>query len=316
MGGAERVDRPWAALVEWVSADQLAVTGRSVASEERAGVAGGSLASEERASVAGRSVASEERAGVAGRFAAPKDHAAQPLSRGERPTQPSARARRALASLTNAIFVVVPPAVAGSITAAFAPVEVAYAVGGGILIATSTLVQPVRRRRLQSRGLRVAGSEKYTLTSERNAFHRAVALADRISETWPALGSLVDTAEAEQMLSDALWEMAGLLSRRQTLTGVLADLSSPEFTPTDDLNAQLRATKEALSDLDIDLARREASLRRAEEAGRDFIREQDMRQAIKSAEVELSATRVLPDAGTRLADQTRAVLTAYQELMN
>jgi hypothetical protein len=266
MGSAERVDRPWAALVEWVSADQLAVTGRS---------------------------------------AAP----------GERPTKPSSRARRALASLTDAIFVAVPPVVGGSITAAFAPVEAAYAVGGGILIATSTLAQPVRRR-LQSRGLRVSGSEKYTLTSERNAFHRAVTVADSISETWPALGSLVDTPEAEQMLADALWEMAGLLSRRQALTGVLADLSRPEFTPTDELNVQLRATKEALSGLDIDLARREASLRRADEAGRDFIREQDMRQAIKAAEVELSATQMLPDASTRLVDQTRSVLAAYQDLIN
>lgn len=252
MGGAERVDRPWAALVEWVAADQA---------------------------------------------------------------EPTSRARRALASLTDAAFVVVPPVVAGSITAAYAPVEAAYAVGGGLLIATSTLVQPLRRR-LRSRGLRVAGSEKYTLTAERAAFHRAVALADRISETWPALGSLVDVPEAEQMLADALWEMAGLLSRRQTLTGVLAELSRPEFTASDDLNAQLRATKEALSDLDIDLARREASLRRADEAGRDFIREQDMRQAIKSAEVELSATTMLPDAGTRLADQTRSVLAAYQELIS
>lgn len=118
------------------------------------------------------------------------------------------------------------------------------------------------------------------------------------------------------MLADALWEIAGLLSRRQTLTGVLVALSHPEFAarPTDELNAQLRSTKQALSELDVDLAHREASLRRADEAGRDFIREEDMRRAIRSAEMSREAPVPLPDAGMKLADQTRSVLEAYREL--
>jgi hypothetical protein len=225
------------------------------------------------------------------------------------------RKRRALASLADAAFVVLPPVLAGSIIAAFAPLEAGYAVGGCLLLATSAFAQPLRRR-LTSRGPRAGRHETRTLTSERAAFHRAINLADRISETWPSLGSMVDIPNAERTLAEALWEIADLLSRRQTLTGILADLSRPEFAaqPSDELTAQVRATKAALSELDVDLARREASLWRADEAGRDFLREQDIRQAIKAAEDELTIPVPLSDAGTHLADQTRSVLEAYREL--
>ena len=85
------------------------------------------------------------------------------------------RARRALDSLTNAAFVVLPPVLAGSITATFAPVEVGFAVGGGALVASSALAQPLRQR-LTSRSPRPGRHEAYTLSSERPAFLRTSRL--------------------------------------------------------------------------------------------------------------------------------------------
>jgi hypothetical protein len=131
------------------------------------------------------------------------------------------------------------------------------------------------------------------------------------------------------MLADALWEIAGVLARREEFAGVLAGLSRPDFaalSPEDpaarELRAQVRTTKEALSQVEIELARRETSLRRAEEAGRGFIREQEVRSAVRAADESLrtvappfgaGAERAL-DAGAELAEQTRTVLQAYRDL--
>jgi hypothetical protein len=193
-------------------------------------------------------------------------------------------------------------------------VEAGYAVGGGLLLVLSVLA-PRLRRLLASRSW-TPGTAR-VLTSERAAFQRLVTVADRISETWPALGSLVNPDDAGQMLADALWETAGLLTRRQILTGVLGELSRPDFAAHADseLTAHVHATKAALAEIDSDLARREASLRRAEQAGRDFMRDQQMRQAICSAEKSRQADMTdAADAAAELADRTRSVLAAYREL--
>jgi len=229
------------------------------------------------------------------------------------------RPERRWVSLAETAAVVLPPVLAGSATAAFAPVEAGFAVGGGLLLTMSVLAP--RLRRLRAARSWIPGSA-VVLTSERPAFQRLVAVADRISETWPALGSLVNPSDAEQMLAEALWDAAGVLARRQVLAEALADLNRPDFAALDpedptgrELIAQRNATKSALSDIDIELARRETSLRRAEQAGRDFIRDQAMRRAIRSA--ERSRRPALPDssdAAAELADQTRSVLTAYREL--
>jgi len=183
------------------------------------------------------------------------------------------------------------------------------------------------------RGSRVApaagATRELTAAAERAAFGRAVATADRVAETWPALGGLVDVPEAEMLLAEALWEIAGVLARRQELIAVLAQLTRPDFatlSPADGtaakLRTQIRATKEALSAVEIDLAGREASLRRAEEAGRTFIREREMREAIRAAERSLAAAppdpaldaRPTPDPAADLAEHTHLVLAAYREL--
>lgn len=229
-------------------------------------------------------------------------------------------------SPADAALVALPPVLAGSLTAAFAPIEAGLAVGGVVFFAMAYLTPVLRGRIGTAPRARRADVLLLTSQAERATFDRAVATADRIVETWPALGSLITVPEAETMLAEALWEIAGVLSRRQELSRVLADLSRPDFaavSATDqtarELHAQLKATKAALSQIEVDLARREASLRRAEEAGRNFIRDQEMRQAIRAAEESLRASPLgLPttpaDPGADLAEHTHSVLAAYREL--
>jgi hypothetical protein len=229
-------------------------------------------------------------------------------------------------SLSDTVLVVLPPVVAGSLTTALAPLEVGIAVGGAVFFAASYLAPVIRRRadRLPRRGR--AEVRLLSAPPERAAFQQAVGVADRIAETWPALGPLIDPTDAEPMLAEALWEIAGLLTRRQELGAVLADLSRPDFAAVPaadqtarDLRAQVQATKAALAQVETDLTRREISLRRAEEAGRQFIRDQEMRRAIRAAEDSLRDTppRGLPtplDPAADLAEHTQSVLAAYREL--
>jgi hypothetical protein len=198
--------------------------------------------------------------------------------------------------------------------------------GAAALFVLLFFTVPLARRTLRARRSSGAG-EVRSLASPagRSAFDQAVAAADRISETWPELGDLVDEPAAEEMLAEALWEVSGLLARREELESVLGGLSRPEFAaaPLDDptahdLAAQLRATKEALSAIEIELAARLTSLRNAEEAGRAVTRERQMRDAIRAAERSLStasdASTPPVDPAAVLAERTEAVLVAYREL--
>jgi hypothetical protein len=225
-------------------------------------------------------------------------------------------------------MVVIPPLVLAAVLAVFLPGELAALAGGVVAVALFFLAQFLRHRADRPPGepstRRGESERKLTAFPERNMFDRFVDTAERVSRTWPALGGLVDVPEASAMLTTALWEIAGVLTRRQELTAVLAELSRPDFaaaSPDDrtaqELQTHLRATKMALSDIEIDLAARESSLRRAEEAGRAFIREQQMRDAIRAAEESLhpDAAAALPsDAGADLAEQTNLVINAYKEL--
>jgi hypothetical protein len=229
-------------------------------------------------------------------------------------------------------LVFAPPVALGALAAAFAPAGVGVAVGGAALIA-STYLTPVLRGRAADRRLR--RPENILLRGERaqSAFDRAVAVADRISETWPALGQLVDADEASAMLAEALWQIAAVLARREELDSALAADPMEVGEASVEVRAQVSAAKAARARVEAEFVRREAGLRRAEDAGRDFIREQQMRQAIRAADQtlrsvpptglpspDLSATAALIagtaglDAGADLADHTGAVLAAYREL--
>ncbi|GAA0550867.1 hypothetical protein GCM10010172_36310 [Paractinoplanes ferrugineus] len=227
------------------------------------------------------------------------------------------------ASLDTAM-VVIPPLVLAAVLAVFLPAELAALAGAVVAVVLFALAQYLRHRVPREPTGRGPAVHRLTGIPERTRFDRFVDTAERVSRTWPALGGLVDEAAASAMLSTALWEISGVLARRQELTAVLTELSRPDFaaaSPDDrtalELQTQLRATKQALSDIEIDLAAREASLRRAEEAGRAFIREQEMRRAIRAAEESLhpDAAAARPaDAGAELAEQTNLVLDAYREL--
>ncbi|MGK5678635.1 hypothetical protein [Actinoplanes sp. URMC 104] len=236
-------------------------------------------------------------------------------------------------SPSGAAIFIVPSLIAGGVVAAFAPIEF------GLLMSAVTFfgaayAEPVVRRRRNARNDRrprpaPSGAHILTASDERATFDRSVALADAISDTWPHLGRLIDVNQAQSMLADALWEISGVLARRQKLAAVLAQLSRPDFaaqSPADgtalEVQAQRDATERALADLQAELSHREASLRRAEQAGRNFTREEEMRRAIRAARESLQPTdpeqsaAALPpsDPGADLAEQTRTVLDAYREL--
>lgn len=217
-----------------------------------------------------------------------------------------------------------PPIVTGALTAAFAPIELGIVVGGAVFFAMS-YVGPLVRRRLAKQGPR-AGGKAYRLTtiSERAAFDRVLATADRITESWPGLGSLVDLFDAEAMLADALWEIARVLARRQEVSVVLAELSRPDFMVADpndetarEVGVHRRAARAAIARAETELIQREANLRRVEQAGRGLSRELEMRRAIRTAEESLQTSQSLPvsvDPAAELAEQTQSVLAAYREL--
>ncbi len=227
------------------------------------------------------------------------------------------------------VAVVVPPVATALITTASLSIEAGVVAGAMVFFGTSYL-SPLLLRRRRAPKTRAARTVTLTAPADRAAFDRALGVADRISESWPRLGSLIDPPEAEALLAGALEEIAAVLARRQELTVVLAELSRPDFaahSPGNETVRELRdhqrATKAALADLDIELARREASLSRAERAGHDFICEQEMREAIRTAEESLRTAHrpelgalptPAPDAGADLAEHTRSVIDAYREL--
>ncbi len=218
-----------------------------------------------------------------------------------------------------------PPVALGALTATFAPLEIAIATGGAVFFAMSYLA-PLFRRRRPKKDLLATGGKVHLLHSaaERTAFDRVLKTADRIAETWPGLSTLVDVVDAEAMLADAVWEIARVLARRQEVSGVVAELSKPDFQSADpadetvrELRIQHQAARATLAQVQAELAQREANLRRAEEAGRNLSRELEMRRAIRAAQeslYDLAAPPLADDPAAELTQQTQSVLAAYREL--
>jgi len=213
------------------------------------------------------------------------------------------------------------PVAFGAVATAFAPVEIGVAVGGLTLIA-STYLTPRLRRSLADRRRRRPDTVVLHSEKARSAFDHALGLADRVSETWPALEPLVDADEAAVLLAEALWQIAAVLSRREELDAVLEPAGFDPSTASVETRSQLSAARAARARVDAEFQRREAGLRRAEEAGRDFIREQQMREAVQAADQTLRSMppTVLVGPGTALepasdlAEHTHSVLAAYREL--
>ncbi|NJC71240.1 hypothetical protein HC031_16185 [Planosporangium thailandense] len=161
---------------------------------------------------------------------------------------------------------------------------------------------------------------------DREAFSEAIDLGERISKTWPALHGLIDTAAAGRQLAHALWELAGLLERRQDLREVRDDLAEKDHDglPADspavrELRAQREKVAAALADLDADVHRRLSDLTATALAGENFLREQEIGELIRDTDQRLAELTPHdlpggPESGAALAEHTQAVLAAYRDL--
>jgi hypothetical protein len=243
-------------------------------------------------------------------------------------------------SLAGAAVVAVPPAlIFGLLLLAGVDVVVAAMVALTAFFAFAYLAPVVRRaaRRPAGEGAGAGtlqggdSSDNARLlfdTEERAAFDQALDVADRISDTWPQLGGLVDPGDAGILLASALWDLSGVLVRRQQVRRVLADLNRSGHDEravgetAGDLEQHRTSAARLLTDLDADIARRIGHLAAAERAGRDVIREREARRAVDDAARSLrglAADRQLPqptdDAGSELAERTETVLAAYRELI-
>jgi hypothetical protein len=235
-------------------------------------------------------------------------------------------------SPVDAVVVFLPPLLLFGVVAFFVGPITGFA-AACVAFFLLAYVSPAFRQRTDDSVRTSDSAERRVLTQNtgREVFAKALDSADRISETWPSLESLVPAADAETMLAGALWDLAGVLVKAERLHKVLVELSRPEFAQRSawddtarEVEQQRRVTRAALVELNEEVARRVTSIRRAEEAGEAFIREKEMRRVIHEAEESLRRIRdeaapalsppPAPDAGAELAEHTESVLAAYREL--
>ena len=188
--------------------------------------------------------------------------------------------------------------------------------------------------RAQSRAARTglfavpAGDEAHVLVAreERAAYERAVVVSRRIRRTWPALGDLVDPADADRTLTRALEELAALMARRQQIRRLRAELrdARPGPVPADSpavqaLTAQRERVEVLWRSTGAQANRMLGSIDAAALAGESLIREQRLQRTAREAELaitRLALTGPAPviEAGPELAERTAAVVAAYREL--
>ncbi|MCA2219408.1 hypothetical protein [Jidongwangia harbinensis] len=188
--------------------------------------------------------------------------------------------------------------------------------------------------RAQARAARVPsialppGDDCHVLVAraERTAYQQALVLSRRVRRTWPALGDLIDPADADRTLTRALDELAALMARRQQIRRLRADLAGVD-------HAALPADSAAVLALDaqrhrVDALWREtggaanrmlAGLTTAALAGENLIREQRVHRTAREAELAISrlavaGPRPVVPAAPELAERTAAVIAAYRDL--
>jgi len=234
-------------------------------------------------------------------------------------------------SVREAVTVLLPPIAVLLFTTAASGSALGGVLAGCVVFLLLAYLGPMRRER---HAQRIVGSPDQRVLSQstgREVFDLALRSADRVSETWPALAELIRVADAEAMLSEALWELTGVLVKAEEVHTVLVELSRPEFAQRShsdetarEVEEHRRATRAALVTLNEEIARRVAGIERAEAAGWSFIREKEMRRAIRAAEESLRGVRAEDsavvagtarvDAGAELAEHTQSVVEAYREL--
>jgi hypothetical protein len=170
------------------------------------------------------------------------------------------------------------------------------------------------------------GHHVLVTAEERAAFGQALGVAERIRAAAPALAGMIDPADADRAVTRTLDDLAAVLSRRQELRRLRAELSDVDHRDLPAESTAVRALTEQRSRVEVLLAetgataeRLQHSLGAAAVAGENLIREQRIGATAERAEqalAQLTATgagRSL-DAGPDLAERTAAVVAAYREL--
>lgn len=159
---------------------------------------------------------------------------------------------------------------------------------------------------------------------ERAAFDRAVVVSRRVRRTWPALPDMIDPVAADRALTLALDDLAGLMSRRQDIRRLRAELAGVrrQDVPADSpavaaLTAQRVRVEQLWQETGEQANRILRSINAAALAGETFLREQQIGATARAAEAVLAELTLGPapaEDGPELADRTEAVITAYREL--
>ncbi|MBM2623194.1 hypothetical protein JIG36_47635 [Actinoplanes sp. LDG1-06] len=161
---------------------------------------------------------------------------------------------------------------------------------------------------------------------ERAVFQRAAGVARRIRRTWPGLPGMIDPDLADRSLTAALDDLGGLLVRRQELRRLRAGLDAVrhEDVPADSPSVLALAAQREHADRLWHESGEQAnrilrSLDQAALAGEAFLREREIGETARQAELVLAGLTREPgapaaDSGPELADRTAAVITAYREL--
>jgi hypothetical protein len=174
----------------------------------------------------------------------------------------------------------------------------------------------------------VPGRDCHVLTAveERTAYRRTLVVARRIRRTWPALAHMIDPVDADRSLTRALDDLAEIMSRRQEVRRLRAELTEVDHR---DLPADSPAVRALLEQrLRVDALWRDtgasanrilAAINAAALAGDNLIREQRIGATANRAEqviAELTAAGRARsvEAGPELAERTEAVVAAYREL--
>jgi hypothetical protein len=160
---------------------------------------------------------------------------------------------------------------------------------------------------------------------ERLAFERVLLVSRRIRRSWPELGDMLDPAEGDRTLTRALDQLAAMMTRRQQIRRLRAELTEagqadlPAGSPARLALAAQRERVEVLwRETGQSANRMLAGINAAALAGESVLREQRISRAARDAELAISQLTAGPvaaaEAGPELAERTAAVVTAYREL--
>ncbi|MFI5491836.1 hypothetical protein [Actinoplanes sp. NPDC051859] len=200
------------------------------------------------------------------------------------------------------------------------------AAAGSVALVTFVSIQQARAARKGTLAL-PRGEDSYVLhaAEERVAYGRALEVARRVRQTWPALQHMIDPVDADRSLTAALRELAAIMSRRQQIRRLREELGAaalhnlPAGSPAVQALAEQRLRVEGLWRSTAGAANRIlASINAAALAGENLLREQRVGETAREAELaisRLSAAASAPaDSGPELAERTAAVIAAYREL--